>query len=42
MQSTELEVEQIVAGVLEDVKLPAEVYGSPTTAAAEGDHVAGL
>jgi hypothetical protein len=35
-------VEQASAGGLVDVELPAEVYGSPTTATGAEDHVAGL
>jgi hypothetical protein len=43
LQSVELEVEQTVVGGLEDMELPIEVYGSPTTAAAARvDHAAGL
>jgi hypothetical protein len=38
----ELEVEHTAAVKLADVELPAEVYGSPTAAAMEEDHAAGL
>jgi hypothetical protein len=42
LQPVELEVEQTAVGELVDAELLAEVYDSPTTAAAERNHMVGL